>query len=314
MLKLLTAAQLAQYESQGYLAGIKVLSEEEIPAFRASFEAHAARIRGKLTQQYKHKTHLMLQWADALVHHSRVLDAVEDLLGPDVLCWTSNLFQKKPHNPQFVSWHQDSTYWGLEPDNVLTAWIALTPSTPESGCLKVIPGSQQWEPVVHCDTFDENNQLTRGQSMVGIDETQAEPVVLMPGEMSLHHVKLAHASGLNTADHDRLGFAIRFMSANVRAVGRQESAMVVRGTDIHGNFEHEQRPCGDFALTGRIAHNRALRLQVGNNYRLLGNETRGDRARLGLQKGLSHLVLDALYAKLKVQSLLQSEDAAPPLH
>jgi hypothetical protein len=308
MLKLLTAKQVARYRSDGYLSGIKVLTDDEVAGFRPAFVEHAARIRGKLSQQYKHKTHLMLQWADALVHHTGVLDAVEDLLGPNVLCWTSNLFQKKPLLPQFVSWHQDATYWGLEPAEVVTAWIALTPSTAASGCLKVIPGSHLWEPVAHEDTFDENNQLTRGQSMVGLDESLARDVLLMPGEMSLHHVKLAHASGPNTADHDRLGFAIRFMSADVCAVGRRESALVVRGNDNLGHFVHERRPNGDFAIAGRLAHNRALRLQVGNNYRLMGNESRGVRAKLGLQKSLSHLVLDALYAGLRVQSALQHRD------
>jgi chlorinating enzyme len=312
MLKFLSANQVTRYQTQGYLSGIPVLNDNEIAEFRGAFLEHATRIRGKFSQQYKHKTHLMLQWADRMVNHPKVLDIVEDLLGPNVLCWTSNLFQKKPMQPQFVSWHQDSTYWGLEPDEVLTVWIALMPSTPESGCLKVIPGSHHWTPVIHEDTFDKNNQLTRGQSMVGVDENLARDVVLAPGEISIHHVRLAHASRPNKADHARLGFAIRFMSANVRAVGRNESALLVRGRDLNGHFAHEQRPSGDFAMDGRLAHNRALRLQVGNIYRLLGNESRGDSFRLGIQKSLSHLVLDTLYAKLRVQSLFQLR-AGPPL-
>lgn len=305
MPKYLTRAQIDSFERDGYLASIPVLTPREVEETRIAFEDHAGRIRGKLTQQYKHKTHLMLRWADGLVHHPRVLDAVEDLLGPDILCWTTNLFHKAPGSPQFVSWHQDSAYWGLDPAEVVTAWIALTPSNRESGCLRVLPGSHQWQPVAHEDILDDHNQLTRGQTMVGVDESQATDVILEPGEISLHHIKLAHASGPNRARLPRLGFAVRFMSARVCPTGRRESALLVRGQTQHDHFLPESRPSDDFSLPGRMAHNRALRLQISNNFRVSGDTTRRQRTQLALQKHLSHWVLDGLYLKLKTESLIR---------
>jgi ectoine hydroxylase-related dioxygenase (phytanoyl-CoA dioxygenase family) len=302
MPKLLSAAQIHQYDRDGYISPIPVLSTEEIHILRAGFEHHAHRLKGKLGQQYKHKTHLMRLWADALVHHPHILDAVEDVLGPNILCWTTNLFVKGPGQPHYVSWHQDSSYWGLEPDEVLTAWVALSPSTRQSGCLKVIPGTHVGQNQLHEDSFDPNNQLTRGQAMVNPDEDAAVSLALEPGEMSIHHVKVAHASGPNQSQTPRLGFAMRFMSTNVQKAGKRESALLVRGTDTRGFFEHETRPSVDFSLDSRLAHNRALRRQIGNNFGPKGNTPLGQRMQLGLQKWLSQAAMDAGYCRLKMQT------------
>jgi len=302
MPKLLSAAQIHQYHQDGYLSPLSVLTGDDVQRFRTGFEHHAQRLKGTLGQQYKHKTHLMRLWADALVHHPRVLDTVEDLLGPNVLCWTTNLFVKGPQQPDYVSWHQDSSYWGLQPDEVLTAWIALSPSTVESGCLQIIPGTHIGQEQQHEDTFDPNNQLTRGQAMVDPDQDAAVSLTLAPGEMSIHHVKVAHASGPNRSTEPRLGFAMRFMSSNVQKVGARESAVLVRGTDTAGHFALETRPTSDFSLDGRLAHNRALRRQIGNNFRPTDATPFGQRMQLGVQRWLSQAVMDAGYCGLKAQS------------
>ena len=127
-MKMLTEAAVRQYQEQGYYAPIRVMPRAEADALRGkleAFEAGAGILAGKL----RHKSHLLFTWLNDLVRHPRILDAVEDVIGPNILCWGSSFFIKEPRNPGFVSWHQDSTYWGLDPADVVTAWVALTDST-----------------------------------------------------------------------------------------------------------------------------------------------------------------------------------------
>ena len=299
-----------RYDREGYLSSIDVLTADEAAAARASFDAHAPRLKGRFGDRYKHKTHLMLRWVDGLVNHPRVLDAVEEILGPNILCWTSNLFVKRAGDPAYVSWHQDARYWNLDPPEVLTAWIALSPSTKASGCLRIIPGSHHAEVPAHVDAFDKDNQLTRGQTLEEVDEDAAVDLELAPGQMSLHHINLVHGSEPNRSDAPRIGLAIRYTSTRVAPVGRRESALLVRGEDTHGHFLPETRPTADFSLGGRLAHNRALRRQVGNNYRVHGPTAWGKRMRLGILRGASRAVLDALYLLLKLRSAFRGEGKA----
>src|SRR5205085_12125410 len=154
--------------------------------------------------------HLLFPFLAGLVRHPRLLDAVEDVLGPDILCWNSNFFIKEAANPAFVSWHQDSTYWGLSEPDVVTAWVALTPSNAANGAMAVIPGSHQLDQAPHRDTFDRHNLLTRGQEIaVEVDDSKAALLCLEPGEMSLHHVRLVHGSAPNPSGDRRIGFENR---------------------------------------------------------------------------------------------------------
>jgi non-haem Fe2+, alpha-ketoglutarate-dependent halogenase len=181
---------------------------------------------------------------------------VEDVIGPDILCWGSSFFIKEPHNPGFVSWHQDSTYWGLDPADVVTAWVAFSDSNAANGAMRVIPGSHLMDQVPHRDTFRPENLLSRGQEVtVDVDERQAVMLELAAGEMSLHHVRLIHGSDPNPSGMRRIGFAIRYIPTHVRQVaGSHDSATLVRGTDRHGHFEPEQRPDGDMSEAAQAHH------------------------------------------------------------
>ena len=156
-----------------------------------------------------------------------MLDAVEDVIGPDILCWGGSFFTKEARTEDFVSWHQDLTYWGLEPADIVTAWVALSPSTPESGCMRVVPGSHHQD--VHPAHRDLRGDATCSRaarrSQVEVDEAAAVDLVLQPGEMSLHHVKLIHGSNPNRSDDRRIGFAIRYIPTSVRqTAGAEDSA------------------------------------------------------------------------------------------
>src|SRR3954465_6321093 len=160
MPKLLTPAAIESYKRDGFYSPGRAMPGADARNYRAALEAHEA-IAGKPLQgNWRHKTHLLFTWADELVHHPKILDAVEDIIGPDILCWTTNFFIKEPASPGFVSWHQDAAYWGLEPDDVVTAWVALSESNLASGCMKVIPGTHREMHIPHVDTFHENNLLT----------------------------------------------------------------------------------------------------------------------------------------------------------
>ena len=247
MPKLLTPAQIAQFREDGYVHPIRIMSEAKATALRERLEAFEASTGGPLKGDLRHKSHLLFGWLGDLVHHPVVLDAVEDLHGPDLFCWNSSFFIKEPRNPAFVSWHQDSTYWGLNKTEVVTAWIALSPSTKANGAMAVIPGTHRLNQIPHRDTFAKDNMLTRGQEVaVEVDESQAVTIELQPGEMSLHHVLLVHGSAPNPSDIRRVGFAARFIPTSVKQEsGERDSATLVRGTDTFGHFEHEPRATRD---------------------------------------------------------------------
>ena len=243
MAKLLSEAQIAQYRERGYLAPIRIMSEAEAGALRGELEAVEARMGGPLRGDLRHKSHLLFPFLAELVRHKVLLDAVEDVIGPDILCWNTNFFIKEAENPAFVSWHQDSTYWGLSAPEVVTAWVALTPSTAANGAMAVIPGTHKLDQVPHRDTFHRHNLLTRGQEVeVDVDESQQVMLTLEPGEMSLHHVRLVHGSAPNPSPDRRIGFAIRYIPTHIRQLEGEDSATLVRGTDRFGHFSLEPTP------------------------------------------------------------------------
>src|SRR5262249_46256869 len=160
-----------------------------------------------------------------------IVDAVSDVVGPDVLVWGSGFFKKLAGSPDYVSWHQDATYWGLEPPDIVTAWVALSPSPVASGCLRVVPGSQHRPIKPHREPYADHNLLSRGQEIdVDVTGKRIVDVELAEGQMSLHHVLLAHNSEPNRADHDRVGFAIRYIGGHVRQTkAARDTATLVRG-------------------------------------------------------------------------------------
>ena len=246
----LTADQVGQYETQGYLSPLRAFSQDEALDYRARFEQFVAAYPGvgPARRLIQSKPHLLSVALHELVQRPEILDAVESLIGPDILCWSSSAFAKPPGSAAFVSWHQDVTYWGLEPDDVLTAWVALSPARRESGAMTVLPGSHREAIRPHRETYEPDNILSRGQVMAGeVDESQTIDIVLEPGEFSLHHVRLAHASPPNRSADPRIGIAIRYIAPHVRQINKaQDSAMLVRGADRFGHFAADPAPKSDW--------------------------------------------------------------------
>lgn len=264
--EVLTDEQVRQYERDGYLFPLPALERDEALSCRRHLESFEKQNGGPLKGNMRHKVHLLFPWANELVNHPKILDAVQDVLGPDILCWTTNLFTKEPHDPGFVSFHQDATYWGLQPNDVMTAWIALSDCPIDSGPMKFVAGSHKTQ-LTHRDTFHANNLLTRGQEIqVAVDEAQAETVVLKAGEMSFHHVMVVHGSGPNASDDRRIGLAIRYVPTYVRQVKMRDTATLVRGQDRYGHFDLEPAPKADADTDALAAHKWAMERQVAVLY------------------------------------------------
>ncbi|HEX9408717.1 MAG TPA: phytanoyl-CoA dioxygenase family protein [Methylomirabilota bacterium] len=244
--KSLSAAAIEQYARDGYVFPVSVLSPGEARQYRERLERAERDRGGPLRGVYRVKPHLLFTWLADLVRHPSILDAVEDVLGPDILCWNTSFFTKEARSPGFVSWHQDATYWGLSEPDVVTAWVAFTESTLANGNMRVIPASHR-SPVPHVDTFHPDNLLSRGQEInVTVDESLAADIVLQAGEMSLHHVLMVHGSGANPSADRRIGFAIRYIPTRISQTGGpRDSATLVRGADAFGHFEPEPRPDAD---------------------------------------------------------------------
>lgn len=274
---MLSQQQLAAYHRDGYHFPVSVLSEMEVSRFRTKLETHEAKTGAPLQGNFRHKAHLLFTWVDELVHHPKIVDAVSDVLGPNLFCWTTNFFIKEPQSAGFVSWHQDAFYWGLSKDAVVTAWVALTPANLLNGCMKFLPGSQTQEHLEHIDTFHKDNLLSRGQEIaVKVDSDNTVDCILKPGEMSLHHVKLVHGSEPNRSNDRRIGLAIRYISTDVRQLKVRDSATLVRGVDRDGNFDHEPRPKADLDEAALAAHADAVGRQVKALYS--GTDTQAFRA------------------------------------
>jgi non-heme Fe2+,alpha-ketoglutarate-dependent halogenase len=263
MPKLLSDTAIDAYRRDGYYFPVPALTSAEVLHYRGCLEKHEKKTGAPLQGNWRHKSHLLFTWVDELVHHPKIVDAAEDVLGPNLLCWTTNFFIKEANSPGFVSWHQDAFYWGLSKDAVMTAWVALSPANLESGCMKFLPGSQTQDHLQHVDTFHKDNLLSRGQEIaVKVDGERTVDCILNPGEMSLHHVKLVHGSEPNRSNDRRIGLAIRYIPTDVKQLKVRDSATLVRGADRDGNFDHEPRPKRDLDEAALAAHEDAVSRQV----------------------------------------------------
>ena len=239
------------YDRDGFVFPINAISAEEAQAARADLEAAEAELADEpeklgLLRSYPDR---LLPSFDALIRNENLIAHASQILGPDLMVWSAGMFMKAANSSNIVTWHQDLTYWGLDDVEETTCWVALSPSTVASGCMRFVPGSHKHKLVEHIDTFDENNLLTRGQKVaVDVDESQAVNVELQPGQASMHHGHLFHASGPNTTNDRRLGSAIRFIKPSMKQrSGDRTLVALVSGEDRYGHFTVAGPPRGRLA-------------------------------------------------------------------
>ena len=253
----LSKKAIQQYRDHGFTPAVRIISKEEAKYFRFQLQAVEA-VVGELKGGRRLKCHLLYKWVSDLIRKPAIVDRVEALLGPNVLCWGTDMWLKEPNSKKFVSWHQDSQYWGISGTELLTAWIALSPATVESGCMRMLPGSHKREGLEHVDTFHKDNMLTRGQSIFEIDESQAVNIEVDTGEAVFFNYRIAHASHPNRSQQRRIGIAVRYIPPGVKQLKSDwDSATLIRGRDEFGHFIHEPEPEFDFDPTAVEFHRKS---------------------------------------------------------
>jgi len=257
MNKVLGPDEVAHYGDNGYVSPLRAFDEAAARGYRARLE-DGERGHG-LAPDQRRKMHLYLKWVDEVVHHPGVLDAVEDLIGPDILVYHLTLWMKEPQTDAFISWHQDSTYFGLSPAEHVTAWVALSPSSLESGCVQVVPGSHLGGQVTHAQEKDQSNLFATGQSLHVPVDAPIELMVLEPGQFSLHHTYLFHNSMPNRSNDRRIGLGISYIPTRCRCSSKVRlSASLARGTDRFGYFDLDPRPAADYDPAALAMHAAAM--------------------------------------------------------
>jgi hypothetical protein len=279
-----TSAIAAAYDKDGYRFPCDITSAAEAAALVADLEAAEAEVAGdraRLSLLRSYPSQLLPSYA-GLIRNPRIIEAVSQIIGPNLLVWSAGFFIKEAGAKSFVSWHQDLNYWGLDGDDEVTAWFALTPATVENGCMRFVPGSHRKKDVPHVDKFAPDNLLTRGQEIaVEVDEASAVNVLLRAGQMSLHHGHLFHASGPNATHQRRLGVAIRYVAPSMKQTsGEKLLVSLVSGEDRYGHFEHMPAPAGrlqavDFAYAKRNADMKKEILYAGVKAELVKENRRG---------------------------------------
>lgn len=270
----LSSEQVSNYSRDGFLFPLKAFEAGRAKQVRDQLEAIEKAYAAKgpdreLSQYLRVNAHVVMPLAIDLARTPAILDAVESLLGPDILVWSTEFFIKEPGSEKVVSWHQDMTYWGLGEDadgdteHLVSAWIALSPATSKSGCMKFVPGSQKLSIQPHQDTFDEGNLLSRGQELaVEVNPEDEVDIELAPGEFSLHHGRMFHASGPNRSGDRRIGCVIRYVTPDVRQlVGNRDYAVLLRGHDTKQNWVHVAPPDREFAPANLALYEQILRDQ-----------------------------------------------------
>ncbi len=238
----LNSNQLKQYNDLGYIAPIDILTKSEALETRIEIELIENKLPNEIDKSGRYNVHLISPKLDSIVHDSKILDAVESIIGKNILVCSTTLFIKNPKEKGFVSYHQDAKYIGLEPHNWVTAWVALTDSYEKNGCMKMWPKSHL-EIKDHNEKFNEGNLLTRGQTVENVPENEVRSIELKAGQMSLHHPRIVHGSGINKSNDRRIGFVIQsYIGTNVRQILGKNGVQIARGVDNYNFHQKIGRP------------------------------------------------------------------------
>jgi len=241
----LSSNQLQEYNDNGYVAPIDVLTRDEAIEIRKEIEFIEKKFPKEIENSGRYNAHLISPLLDKVVHSSKILDSVESIIGKNILVCGTTLFIKNPNERGFVSYHKDAKYIGLEPYNWVTAWVAITNVNEENGCMRMWTGSHKDDLKNHNQKFNEDNLLTRGQTVENVPENEIKPLVLNAGQMSLHHPTLVHGSGLNKSNDRRIGFVIQsYIGSNVKQVLGKNAVQIARGNDEFGYHDIIKRSSG----------------------------------------------------------------------
>jgi len=275
MARQLSAQQIRDYRANGYLYPLDGLNTDAVSRYRDELRGTEEHLGGSLMaidKKFRGNLHFMCRWVDELARTPAILDVIEDLLGPDILLYTSRFFIKEPQSEGIAAWHQDSTYFGLRPYDHVTAWVALCDVTPETGPVEFAVGSHIRGQLQQQSGVIKNSVNTAGQIIVEwFDQTEIDRAILKPGQFSLHHTCAVHQSQPNRSDQQRIGLALSYIPTRTRYIGkRRMPACLVRGEDTLGHFDLQPPPQVDFGKTEMQRHDTTFKAYIESFYEQLG--------------------------------------------
>ena len=255
---MLTADQIDHYRNKGYISSVSALTSNEAKEIRDEIEKIEKNWPGALDGINRNYVHLISPVLNKVCLNKNILDAVESIIGKNILICGTTLFIKEKKEKGFVSFHQDAKYIGLEPHNWVTVWLAVTDTNENNGCMRMLPGSHKDNLKYHEQKFDKNNLLTRGQTIKNISLDVTDPIILKAGEISLHHPLVIHGSGLNCSKDRRIGFVIQsYIGTNVNQVIGKMYVQKARGEDKHNYHEYSKIPLTLMGKNEIISQNKA---------------------------------------------------------
>jgi non-haem Fe2+, alpha-ketoglutarate-dependent halogenase len=271
-MKALTPQQVAAYRYDGFLFPLPALTPEEVATCLAGLDRLERDLGAPVAEaDIKWRSHAYAHspWFNRLIRHPRILDAVEDVIGPNILVWTSTFFIKEPHSPTFAAWHQDSTYFGLDPHEQVCAWVALTDASAEAGCMEHVSSRGAPRQLRHAPLGLAHSINRAGQTIAeAFDPSNPVSMVLPAGSFSLHHEFAAHRSAPNRTARRRIGIGLNYIPTHVRVNGSVRlCAMLVRGEDSYGHFDLIDPPVAERDPAALAVHQR-----VSDRYRENYNE------------------------------------------
>jgi len=239
----LSDQQINFYNEKGYISPIDVFSTKEAKEIRDEIENIEKKWPNFLEGLGRNYVHIISPIFNKACLNKRMLDAVESIIGKNILICGTTLFIKNANEKGFVSFHQDAKYIGLEPHNWVTAWVAITDANENNGCMRMWPGSHKNNLKHHNQKFDANNLLTRGQTIENVPIEETEPVILKAGQMSLHHPTIVHGSGINKSNDRRIGFVVQsYIGDNVNQVLGKMFVQLARGKDRYKYHQYSNIP------------------------------------------------------------------------
>lgn len=258
--KKLSDGQIENYNEKGYVYPIDVFSREQATRYLDQLEQFEKSHNQQLSKGFNFKPHLLFRWIDEIARHPAVLDAVEDLIGPNIRLFHLSVWPKNPHEPTYINWHQDATYFGLDPEIQVTAWVALSDAPIEAGCMEMVPGTHRLGQLHHAENHSNNILLSKGQTVdVPFERKETEFMPVKAGQMSMHHTHVIHASGPNNTDFRRVGLGFSYIPTHARSTSSTRlTAALVRGKDEYGYYDDEPRPQVDYGTAEQEFHRDAV--------------------------------------------------------
>jgi hypothetical protein len=242
--RILTPAQIEFFNTKGYLSGSRAFTEPAVTKNRDASD----RVLNRFIEAGR-GSYAIDRWHDRidviydLATSPAILDVVQDIIGPNIICWATHYFCKLPGDDMGVSWHQDCSYWALTPSKTVTVWLAIDDADRDNGCMRVIPGTHTRGHIA----FTESDALERNVLTQTIQKAEdlGTPVniELKAGEFSLHSDLLVHGSLPNRSQRRRCGLTLRYCPPDVHTYwGWNSWSILCRGSDPTGHWANVPRP------------------------------------------------------------------------